>query len=132
MDLINTLVAIMALIGGLLCARAYLPHIELMGKNPSDYLARGLVLSALSIGPRSLYWDVANHLMGDGFTQVQDALGGISINILFNLVLLWGIHSILKARYLSIPEEDRSKYTVFSAVFYPKGLWPRMSRASKK
>lgn len=132
MDLINAMMAIVVLIGGLLCARAYLPHIDLMGSNPSDYLARGMVLSALSIGPRVLYWDVVGQLMGGSLIKIQGALYGVPVNLLFNLVLLWGIHSILKARYLSIPEEDRSKYTVFSAVFYPNGLWARMGKPSKK
>lgn len=128
MELINAIVAILALVGGFLCARAYLPHISLLGSRPSEYLARGLVLSSLAVGPRSFYWDVMRHMLPDHFPKLHDLLGGISINIGFNVLLVIGIYMILKARYLTIPEEERKNYSIISAVFYPTGLWPRLTK----
>ena len=128
MTLINTIIATLALLGGLLSARAFLPHVHLMGTRASDNLARGLVLSALSTFPRTFYWDVMRSFLGDKWLFVRDAMGGVAANSIFNAILLLGIYYILRARWLTVPSAERHKYNLFTAAFYPNGIWARLSR----
>lgn len=123
MATINIIVASLALIGGILCGRAFLPHINILGKRPTEYLARGLFLCALSGFPRIAHWDVLRPVTG----QIWSMPGA---NLAFDLVMLLGIYFILKARWLTIPDDERGDYNIITAVFYPKNIMPRLRRDS--
>lgn len=132
MGMLSTALAIIALIGGVLSARAFLPHVNVFGRSPSSNLARGLVLAAASVGPRTFYWDVMKNFLGPNWAVVRDLMGGNTVNILFNLVLLLGIYYILKARLLTIPDEERWRYNIITAAFFPSGIWPRLTRRGEE
>lgn len=122
MAAINTILAILALLGGGLCARAFLPHVRLFGPRPVDNLARGLLICAFSAFPRTAFWDLAWPALRDLLTA------GIVTNILFNGVMVIGLYYILRARWLTIPEQDRPRYNLITAAFYPSNLFPRLRR----
>jgi hypothetical protein len=122
MAAVNTALAILTILGGVLCARAFLPHVRLLGPRPVDNLARGLLICAFSAFPRTAFWDLA-------WPGLRDVLtGGIATNILFNAVMVVGIYFILRARWLTIPEGDRERYNLITAAFYPSNLFPRLRR----
>lgn len=120
MDTLNTVMAVIVVLGGLLCARAFLPHVSVFGPRPVDNLARGLVLCAMGSFPRITYWDVAWSVFG-----LASPLG-LATNLIFNIVLLSGVYFILRARWLTIPEAERHKYNVFTAAWYPQNIVPRL------
>ena len=122
MAMLNTFLAIFVLLGGLLCGRAFLPHVNVMGGRPADNLARGLMVCAFGAFPRIAYWDVFWGAMGVSLP------GGIVTNLLFNTALLIGIYYILKARWLTIPEDERGRSNLVTAVFYPSNIFPRLRR----
>lgn len=126
MDAINAALAIIALMGGFLCARAFLPHINITGNRPVDLLARGLLACGLATFPRIAFWDVAWAILG-----IQSPLG-IATNLTFNAVLLVGVYWILRARWLTIPENERPFYNIFTAAFYPSNLFPRLRREDEE
>lgn len=126
-ELINLAVAVLALLGGFLAARGFLPHVDLFGSRPSSHLARGLVIGAISTFPRLTVWDVVWQF--DAGSEVLRAVGSAPVNLVFNLLLLVSIWEILKARWLALPEEDRDQVSIWRAAFYPGGeLWPRLTR----
>ncbi len=119
----NTILALLTLLGGALCARAFLPHIRVLGPQPVDNLARGLLICALSAFPRTAFWDLA-------WPTLRDVLPmGLATNIFFNGVMLVGMYFILRARWLTIPEKHRSRYNVITAAFYPSALFPSLRRS---
>lgn len=118
----NTILALLTLLGGGLCARAFLPHVRVLGPQPVDNLARGLLICAFSAFPRTAFWDLA-------WPSLREAIPlGIEANILFNGVMLVGMYYILRARWLTIPEDTRSRYNVITAAFYPSALFPSLRK----
>lgn len=122
MATVNTVLAILTLLGGALCARAFLPHVRLLGPRPVDNLARGLLICAFSAFPRTAFWDLAWPGLRDFLT------GGAVTNAVFNGVMCVGLYFILRARWLTIPEEERGRYNLITAAFYPSNLFPRLRR----
>ena len=124
---VNTATAIMAILGGLLCARGYFPHVKILGGSAANNLARGLGLSALGVFPRVFWWDLTRLLLGqEWWPVVRDLMGGVAINAGFNLILLAGVYFVLRARYLIIPEDERGRYNVITAAWYPKTVGLRL------
>lgn len=122
METLNTIIAVLTLLGGVLCGRAFLPHIKILGSRPVDNLARGLLICALSAFPRTAFWDVV-------WTAFPDYVSfGIGVNLMFNGVMLIGLYYILRARWLTIPAEVRKHYNIFTAVIYPDTLFPRLRK----
>jgi len=114
---VNLVLGVMAILGGLLAARGYLPHLSLRGPSASAYLVRGLTISSFSIFPRIFVWDVLWRIdKTDNFVM---SVGSAPINIVMNVVLLVGIWQILYARLLTIPGAHRSQYNIFTAPGYP-------------
>ena len=124
---INTALALIALGGGLLAARGYLPHVDFWTRSPGAYLARGLLLCALSAFPRLTVWDLVWHM--PAMREIVAAIGASPINLGFNMLLL-GLWHILHARWLIIPPPHRRRYNVLTAAFYPGCILPQI-RARK-
>lgn len=78
------------------------------------------MICALSSFPRTAFWDLAWGLFG--------VSAKLPMNLFFNLIMLLGIYFILRARWLTIPEEDRWEYNIFTAVVYPDTLFPRLRK----
>lgn len=126
MALANVIMACAALIGGMLCARAFLPHVHIFGPRPVDNLARGILIGTLESFPRIFYWDVIWTL------HLFRLPTGVSTNLIFNAALLIGIFYVLRARWLTIPEAERGRYNILTAAFYPDALWPRLRRDDQR
>lgn len=104
----------------LLAGRAYLPNLLADMTPPACSLAWGFVsFSAGSVG-RVVYWSFPRLVLGDDWPRAAQALGGLNVNILFEVFMIVGVYLILRARYLAIPEEDRGDYNVFTCVTYPE------------
>ena len=114
--------ALLVLAGALLCARAFVPHLRMNDYEATGALARGLILCALGTFPRVAVWDVIYGLWGVAPPS------GLAFNIPFHLLILAGLYYILKARWLSLPERERDRYNIITAVFYPDDVWMRPKR----
>lgn len=112
--------ALVTLALGLWVARAYVPNLLAAMTPPAASLAwGGLLFAAGSVG-RAVYWSFGRVLLGDEWQFVRDALGGLNVNIAFELFMMAGLVLILRARLLAIPEGERRFYNLLTCVTYPE------------
>lgn len=112
---INAVVAAFALLGAVLVARAYLPHIPLRDTTPAAYLARSFIVAS------------GFYMLRVAFDLILAAQGidpfvPFTLTIIVNAGVVISAWFALKARHMAIPEPDRSRYNPFTAIFYPRGL----------
>lgn len=124
MEVLNMIAAIMAILLALLVARAYLPHVSLTGGEPVDNLARAFVIASTVYFTRTLHWDVIYVLQGNHASNPE-------LNLAINVAIMVAEYFALKARYLTIPAEDRGRYNVFTAAWYPKDFKIRFTRGRR-
>ncbi|MGR3821625.1 MAG: hypothetical protein ACU0A5_03515 [Salipiger marinus] len=112
--------ALATLLIGLWAARAYIPNLLASMTPPAAHLAWGFFFVAFGAIGRSVYWSFGRVVTGDEWPFVRDLLGGLNINMGFELCLIVGLLLILRARLLAIPEDDRPAYNLFTCVTYPE------------
>lgn len=82
-------------------------------RGPVFHLVTSICLVFVTYVARTLYWDVFH-------SDQRDAVQ--HINLIFDFLAIWGgIHGHV-AIYQMIPEEDRSRWTIFTAWLYPPFL----------
>lgn len=121
MGTLNMILALACLAGGLLVARAYIPHVRWVRGDPVDYLAHSLGIAVAAYLARTFYWDVVWFLMGHGTSNPM-------VNIPISLAILWSEYLALKARLQTIPEHERAAYNVITCAWYPKNMRFRLAR----
>ena len=85
------------------------------------HLALGLMVMHAAVFLRTLYWDVARDWMPPAAWEAwTDMTDGISVNLVFNVLLIFALYHSLKALKLSIPEDIRGDYTIVTAALYPR------------
>lgn len=105
---------------GVWVARAYVPNLLASMTPPAKHLAWGFFFLAVGALGRSVYWAFLSVVGGEQMRALSAALGGMNVNILFELAVSGGLVLILRARLLAIPPEDRGQYNLFTCVTYPE------------
>ena len=112
--------ALVTLILGLWVARAYIPNLLAQMTPPAASLSWGFFFFALGSIGRAVYWSFGRVILGEQWTGVREALGGLNINMAFEVFLVAGLVLILRARLLAIPENERPAYNLLTCVTYPE------------
>lgn len=96
------------------------PHLLRPERRAAFWLSITIVLLLAQGAGRTLYWDGMATMLGDDRTAaLRDALGGVGINWLWNLILLGAGYSLLRLLHLLIPDDDRPDWPLWKAPIYP-------------
>ena len=93
-------------------------------KDPaSRMLARAIVCGFAAAGLNTLYWQVGGQLMiAGGITTVPGVrLVGSYLDIIFKGGGALAVYLHLAAWRLSLPPQERRRWSVFAMAFYPRG-----------
>ncbi|WP_417261696.1 hypothetical protein [Celeribacter sp.] len=117
---LNYFSALTAFLVLLLVARGFLPLLSMRKRDFLSYATLGIALIASATIGRAAYWDLTRLVVGpEVWAAWVDASGGVTVNVVPNIMVLAGGVALLKARFLLIPEEDRANWNLFTAAFYP-------------
>ena len=91
------------------------------------YLSTGIVLVFICAGARAFYWDALPSLMAligpDTWPIWHAAVGRALPNLVFNLIWIAGSVMMLILLRQLIPLHERSKYSIWTAPWYPRKGW---------
>lgn len=123
MAAINALISTLTVIGMFCIAWGYRQALDERG-TAARHFAASMVYLAVSTGLRRLYWDIF------WFTTQADTGGfladprlGASLNTGFNLLLLAAIYHGLKARWLLLDDDERTRWPWWFAWAHPSGIY---------
>lgn len=116
---INFTTSILAAFGMALVARAFFPLIKGQVSDFAGHMIKGVVIVAIVIFARSLYWDGAQFFLGDQWKAVSAALGGQKFSTVFNLPIFWALYHFMQARLEIIPDDERDEWRWWSAWAHP-------------
>lgn len=117
---LNYISAVTAFLILALVARGFLPLLSVRQRDFLSYATLGIAMIAAATIGRAAYWDLLRLIVGaETWATWVDASGGVAVNVLPNIMVFLGGLSLLKARWLLIPEEDRANWNLFTAAFYP-------------
>lgn len=126
---LNALVSLLTVAGLTAAALAWRHSLRQRDGGPEWYFAAAKVLFAVGIGFRLLLWDVGWGLGTRLHVTTQTlftAMGGVSVNMVSNGVLLCGVYCSLRSRWLLIPPQDRHHWPWWRAWQHPDGWkWGR-------
>ena len=101
----------------------FLPHLFRPERAAAWWFSLAVVLLLAKAGTRSLYWDGLDIFLGASEAAAwRLAMGGNSVNWVFNFLSLAAAFAGLKLLHLLIPEEDRPLYSPWTAPIYPARL----------
>lgn len=94
------------------------------------HMAISIFCIVSSYAGRALFWDAVPVWVGDDWAAVYSAVGGVSINVIWNVAFIYGCWRALKALHLMVPDTDRSNWPVWRAWLYPPWRRRRIVRKS--
>lgn len=123
-DLIAWGVALALAFAMMLVVRGFLPVTLRDDGSAVFHLSRGVVLVLIAAAARALYWDALPVVLdviqpGLWFLWTQ-SVGRPVPNTLMGLLFINGARHLLILQWLLIPEPDRSRYSIWTAPFYPQ------------
>jgi hypothetical protein len=77
-------------------------------------LARAILLLTFAMGLRTAYWSLLVP------QEVREKIGKAPPSIVFSTLLLFGAYYMLRVLHLTIPEAERSQYSLLTAALYPR------------
>ncbi|WOI58377.1 hypothetical protein [Palleronia sp. LCG004] len=96
-------------------------RLSIRGEGLVRHLATGLLLMHLAVFTRTLYWDgIRNFMDPELWARWSNFSGGTAVNVVFNTMVIFAGYHSLKALKLAIPEEDRDRFSLLGAAFYPR------------
>lgn len=119
---INFLSSVAVAIAFAFVARGFWPLMRPRFTDFSFHMMRGVFLFAVVVIARSVYWDVMQVIAMENWPTIRDALGGQKFSTAFNLPLLFCAYDFLYARWLLIPESERSHWRWWNAWMHPSRL----------
>ncbi len=125
MHLVNSMFAILTTVMLLVIWRGIFAWAMRRERDATMHLALGLSALLWAVVFRVIYWDVVPQIV-DWFSPGRweewvTLTGWTRINILWDLLLIFGGYHMLKALHLMIPEEERADWPLWRAPFYPHG-----------
>lgn len=107
-----------------LVVRGFLPVALHSNGSAVYHLSIGVILILIASAARALYWDALPMLLDaiqPGLWALwHQHIGRPLPNIAMGLIFGAGLLHMLKLSLLLIPEPDRSRYSMWSAPFYPQ------------
>lgn len=107
--------------GLVLVARGFWPMLTNSNDRRVHHMAWGITFMVLAIAFRSAYWDILPVLLGSAW-PVGGPFGRSAPNIAFGLLVLISLYHKLSLLREMIPAEERARYSLLSAPFYPKQI----------
>lgn len=121
---LNEATALFAVVIMGLVARGFIPLVFTHQKDDIlSYLSKGVAVLVASQVLRLVYWDWVHSAGLRYYPELWETWLAMSrqlaVNVVPNLMLVCAGYYFLKARWLLIPDEDRDKWSILSAPFYP-------------
>ncbi|PWE50092.1 hypothetical protein DEM26_09070 [Thioclava sp. NG1] len=107
--------------GLLLVARGFWPMLLGSSDRRVHHMAWGVSAMVTAIALRSAYWDVLPILMGSAW-HPGGPFGRAAPNIVFGLLVVASVYHKLALLREMIPAEERTRYSLLSAPFYPRTI----------
>lgn len=118
--------------------RGMVPLLTYRSRRLAWNLALASILLMIGGAGRAIYWEgVSIALDAEARRALRAALGGMDINLLFNGILIWSSLHWLKVLHLMIPEEERDRWTIWTAPCWPstgfsfdnlRDIWRKLRR----
>lgn len=124
-QIVNNAFAVFTMILLLLIWRGLFTFSLRADKSPTYHLAMGTCAILWAVVFRAAYWDVlpvfVNAVEPGLWAQWGEASGWTAVNIIWDLLLIFGAYHLLTALRLLIPEAERADWPLWRAPFYPHG-----------
>ncbi|WP_299558743.1 hypothetical protein [uncultured Sulfitobacter sp.] len=111
--------ASLSLVLGVLVGVAYIPTFRRRPRPVAMRLVWGGTFIIFGSVMRSNYWANVRYLTGENWPAFRDAIGGLNVNVASDAFLIAGFYLFLSAKLHAIPERDRGKHNIISAIRYP-------------
>lgn len=121
----NKITGLIALCMSTLTAYAYWPYVWRAVSIPVGRMAAGVFAFVSIMACRLLWWDVIATNLSEAqrvYVRTADWLGitpWVWINTSFNTLWIIACYVVLSSIYMSIPAQERPKWHVLTAPFYP-------------
>jgi len=119
---LNEITALLSLFCGLLMLRGGVSLLVQADDRMLRHLGWATVLLVLGVIGRGVFWDLGPVALGDVWKDTVAALGGLRINTLFHAMTLLATWHFLRMIQMLIPIDDRPRWSIWRAPFYPRGL----------
>lgn len=91
------------------------------------WFIKGFGFIALGYMIRGFYWDVfwqtLRYANREAASQWSEATGGTAINVVFYIIVLYGVYCVLKCREAMVPPDDRPNWPWYKAWSHPDGVF---------
>ncbi|KEP67813.1 hypothetical protein DL1_19615 [Thioclava dalianensis] len=104
-----------------LVARGFWPMLQNSTDRRVYHMSWGVTMMVIAISFRSAYWDILPVLCG-GFWPAGGPFGRAAPNLVFGTMVLISLYHKLSLLREMIPENERGRYSLLSAPFYPKHI----------
>lgn len=119
LHLLSQAVSLLSFVGIVLVIRAFLPLVFRVGDSLTRLLSAGIALFMVATALRAFWWDWFRLFLGDSWPSVRDTFGGITVNLIPNILTLIAVYLFFQVRFLVIPDEERRHWRWWTAWAHP-------------
>ena len=120
-EFVAAALSVLQVAGLILVGRGFWPMLRNSDSRQVYHMAWGVVVMVAAISARTIYWDILPVLLQGAWVD-GGPLGRSVPNIVFGVMILVSLWHKLRLLLVMIPEEDRGRYSMLSAPFYPRSI----------
>jgi hypothetical protein len=128
----NEILAFPALVGCAWVLRGVVSILFESAEPVMRHLAWSAALLIVAVLGRGVFWDVGRAVFNDDWPQLVAALGGIEINAVFYIPVMFAVWHFGKVLQYLIPDDERHQWPFWKVPFYPYGLCIENLRISQR